>query len=207
MFIKRFLRASRCYLFSYDLTTSEDMVSTIVLPAPTEGLITGRTVVELSKRFISALDAFQLLFDRISPCKLENGVAAFPISAGTIDFANAKGEMLHLGGMSIGAGPVAVQLRDFSIDTTKTQPLLTGMVVVNSDLVGRMSLLDLELPRLDLPLDPQSRLVEIPNVKAKLTRQAARALNRVFGVNGFFGGMDFGTARISALTRPSWAPA
>ena len=203
MSVSRFLQASRRYLFSSVVATSAATASTAIASAPTEGLITGRTVVRLSNRFVNEMNALQLLFERIHPGKLENGVVAFPISAGTIDFNNAKGEMLHLGGVSISSGPVAVQLRDFSIDTTRAHPLLTGMMVVNNDLVGRMPLFDLILPTLDLPLDRSACIVEIPNVKAMLTANAAAALNGIFGVKSFAAGFDFGTAKVKALVAPA----
>lgn len=203
MFIKRFLLASRRYLFSSTVVASAATVQTAIASAPTEGLLTGHTSVRLSNRFVDRLAALQLLFDRIYPGKLENGVAAFPISAGTIDFANAKAEMLHMGGVAISAGPVSVQLRDFSIDTTSTKPVLTGMVVINNELVGRMPLFDLELPALDLPIDPQTTVVDIPNVKALFTTHAASTLNGIFGVRDFARGFDFGTARVKAMVAPA----
>jgi hypothetical protein len=205
MSVSRFLQASRRYFFSSVVATSAATVPAAVLGAPTEGLVTGHTVVRLSHRFVNEMNALQLLFESIHPGKLENDVAVFPITAGTMDFANAKGEVLHQGGVSISAGPVIVSLRDFSIDTTTPRPLLTGMMVVNSDLVGRMPLFDLALPALDLPLDHRASIVEIPNVKAILTANAAAALNGVFGVKSFAAGFDFGTAKIKALVAPMTA--
>ena len=106
---------------------------------------------------------------------------AFRITGGDIDLENAAGEILHSGGLSLSAGETVVELKSFAIDTSAAEPVLTGVAIVNEQLVGRIPLFKLSLPELSLPLQPAQRRffgfsfsrLSIPGVGLSLTGEAA----------------------------------
>lgn len=181
--------------------------STSATAAPTVRLAGNVTAVTFSGAFTGALGALGLDVDPLGNTALGGGRAFFPISSGALDAANAKGEILHLGGLRLEKGPIRVDLSDFVIDTTGASPRLTGLVVANGDLVGRIPLFDLALPHITLPLTPvNGRFVRISSVGVTLTADAAAALNGVFGVSAFTAGFDIGTADVRAVIRRNLSP-
>ncbi|HMZ80736.1 MAG TPA: hypothetical protein PLL06_13620 [Acidobacteriota bacterium] len=167
--------------------------------AGTATLAGGKTSVTLSTDFVGALTTLGVAPDRVSPAKLKRGIASFPIPSGALDLSTAKGEIDHTGGLTLTAGSTRVQLLNFVIDTTGTTPVLTGLVVVNGTLLGRLPLFDLALPALTLPIQPGANgRVTIGNVGVTLTETAAGALNQVFGVTAFVKGFNIGTAVVDA---------
>lgn len=168
--------------------------------APTVRVSGNATVVAPSHDFVSALSGLGVAASSLGIAVLADGRAYFPISSGAVDAANARGEINHLGGLVLTAGTVRVELSDFLIETTGT-PRLTGLVVANGDVVGRIPLFSLALPNLSLPLQPAGRLLRIPGVGVTLTNDAAQALNATFGVSAFVAGFNIGTAEVRAVIR------
>lgn len=164
--------------------------------------LTGNTRVDLSPVFVGALTSLNVTPRALGRSELFNGTAFFPIIEGTIDALNAKGEIAHSGGLSLTAGGTRVELRNFVIDTTGGTPVLTGLVVANRSVVGRIPLFDLQLPTsFQLPLRAiGGRIVLIPNVGVTLTQTAATALNGAFGVTAFTAGFNIGTATVIGIT-------
>jgi hypothetical protein len=180
------------------------MFSATITAAPTENLSDGRTSVTLSNDFYAALGALGLSAGTIGAGTLRGGVASFPVTGGSIDLANAKAEINHTGGLSLSKGATRVELTSFNIDTLGSGPVLTGLVSANGNLLGRVPLFALELPQLTLPLQLQAfHTLVIPNVKVKLTPEAAGALNTVFGVTAFTGGFNIGTAYVFGQASPA----
>jgi hypothetical protein len=174
----------------------------IVFAAPTLPLGYGDTTVKLDAAFVNALTTLNVTPGTIGQSRLRNGTVNFPITDGDIDFANAKGEISHSGGLTLRAGATSVELRDFLIDTSGAAPVITGKVVVNDNFVARITLFDLQLPALTLPLaTPQNSLAHltIPGVKVKLNAGAASALNSVFGITALAGGFPIGEATVRTI--------
>jgi hypothetical protein len=168
---------------------------------PSVNLGGGQTKVLLSNDFLGALGALNLSAGSIGNGTLFSGVAAFPIVGGVLDLQNAKGEINHSGGLFLATRTTRVELSSFNIDTTGATPVLTGLVTVNGDLIGRVPLFRLELPALTLPLQPQAfGTVFVPNVKVTLSPEAALALNGVFSVTAFTSGFNIGIAQVYALS-------
>jgi hypothetical protein len=177
------------------------MLSTMGLARPTALLADGRTSVNLSSDFLGALSTLRVSAAAVGEGSLRSGVASFPITTGALDLASAKGEIDHAGGLALTAGNTTVQLISFKIDTTAATPVLTGLVIVNGDVVGRLPLFDLQLPALTLPLQPGAfGTVFVPGVGVKLNKDAAAALNQVFGVTAFVEGFNIGQASVFATT-------
>jgi hypothetical protein len=168
--------------------------------APAAGFVNGHTVVRLSDVTVGALGTLGVRLTALPNSTVSGRFAVFPITAGAIDLANAKGEILHSGGLTFSAGNVRVVVSGFNIDTTHGA-VLTGLATVNGDVVGRIPLFNLVLPAgLTLPL-PQSRHFSLRGVGLQLTAEAAAALNASFNVTAFAAGLDIGLANVGAAVR------
>jgi hypothetical protein len=171
------------------------LIASFASPAtadPTAQVAGGYTSVRLSEEFVGALGSLGVTPGDIEPGRLSRGRARFPIPGGALDLETARGDIFHLGGLTLVAGDTRVGLLNFVIDTT-ADPLLTGLVTVDGDLVGRVPLFDLGLT--EAPSVRHGRL-KIRDVDVTLTAAAAGALNDIFGVSDFFDGLPIGTAKL-----------
>lgn len=185
------------------LVASLAMVGSVVLTTPVKAAPTvvfdgSRTSVALSGELVSALTTLKVAPSPVFPAILRQGIAAFPITSGELDLANAKAEVLHSGGLRLSTADTSVELTQFIIDTTSPSgAVLTGLVKVGGNVVGRLPLFSVALPAVQLPLPAVRRLV-LSNVGLTLTGTAAQALNASFGVSAFSAGIPVGTATLSA---------
>lgn len=173
------------------------MVTGNVMAKPTASIKTGVTSVAADAGFLAAAKDLKVSVGPISGMKLQFGIVA-----GNIDLANAKGEIVHSGGLLLKSATTTVELRNFIIDTTGMTPVLTGLVVANEGTVGRIPLFDLVLPTsIKLPLKAQGPMksLTLAGVSMKLTSGAATALNGAFGVTAFKAGLPIGTAQVKAF--------
>lgn len=162
----------------------------LALPAfaqKTKTVEAGLTSVKLSDTFTDALASLSVNAGTVSPTRLCDGTASFPITGGAIDLETAAGNIIHSGGLTLEAGDTEVRLQSFIIDTTSTTPgapVLTGIVVVNNKLIGRLPLFNVVLPSdFSLPLHAEGGFVlQLKDVGLTLTSTAAAALNSVFGL-------------------------
>ncbi|HWR16456.1 MAG TPA: hypothetical protein VN577_16655 [Terriglobales bacterium] len=166
--------------------------------AQTNTALFGETKVQLSNDFVSALGSLSVAPGTVFPTRLQRGIVNFPVVGGAIDLQTAKGEILHSGGLTLtAANGTKVQLQAFTIDTTG-QPVITGLVSVNGQVLGRLPLFTLQLPgNLSLPLKPVHNWITLKGVGVQLSTQAATALNTVFNVTAFQAGFNIGTANVS----------
>lgn len=172
------------------------------LAAPTGQVRGGATSVVLDHDFLSALQTLGVTVAPEQSARVRGRVAVFPIPAGALDLESLAGEVFHSGGLSLQAGGTTVSLLGFTIDTTSLafdnaapdQPVLTGLVVVNGDVLGRLPLFDLALNQ--LPKVTRAGRVVIRHVDVTLTGGAAAALNGVFGINDLVEGLIIGKAKV-----------
>jgi hypothetical protein len=166
----------------------------------TDTVEAGRTTVTLASSFVSALGSLGVTPGTIGPTELRGSRVDFPITGGAFDLDTALGQVLHSGGLTLTAGSTEVRLQSFIIDTTGSAPLITGLVVVDKKLVGRLPLFNLALPSgFTLPVKPEHNAFREEGIGVTLTTTAASALNTVFGVTALSGGLDIGTAGVFAL--------
>ena len=171
-----------------------------VFAAPTKSLFGGSTTVTLSSDLTTAAAALGLSIRSINPARNNRRTrVSFPITSGNLDFQNARGEIIHTGGLRIANASTSVELTNFIIDTTGEQPVLTGLVQANDSVVARIKLFKLQLPNLELPLPAGAFQITIPDVQLRLTAEAAGALNQVFGVTAFTENFNVGTAHVSTF--------
>lgn len=160
----------------------------------------GVTEVKLSEGFVSALTSLDVEPGTVEPSKIFDGTATFPITGGAVDLSTAAGNIIHSGGLTLSTRKTTVILQSFIIDTTGKTPVLSGLVVVNGTLLGRVVLFNLTLPRgFRVPLTTDGPLLNLANVKVELSSAAAGALNSVFEVKAFKAGFDIGTADVYSL--------
>jgi hypothetical protein len=175
------------------------------LSAPTTDVLAagGTTSVQLSEELIAALSSLQVQPGVTNGSSLSpEGLANFPISGGAIDLGTVKAELTHRGGLSLSTAQTNVKLTDFVITTVDNKPVLTGLVIVNDDLVLRAPLFNLALPAVQPPLNPRGIVLKIPDVGVALTSEAASLLNSTFGVDAFTPGFNIGTADVQAFVHP-----
>ena len=163
---------------------------------PTGRVAGGNTGVALSDGFTGALASLGVDLDLIGPTRIRRGLVRFPIPAGALDLDTLAGDIFHKGGISLSAGGTTVDLFNFVIDTT-TVPVLTGMVVVNGDVVGRVPLFNLGLT--EGPTVGYFGILRLDGVELTLNVAAADALNAIFSVDAFAEGFGIGTARVRTL--------
>ena len=168
--------------------------------AETGTVESGRTLVKLSAEFIGALQSLGVTAGVVDPSRVYGGSVTFPVTGGAVDLATARGEIAHSGGLTLSAGGTEVRLQSFTIDTTSA-PVLTGLVVVNDGLLGRVPLFDLQLPSgITLPLKPSDNgKLRLKDVGVTLSSAAAGALNQVFKVTAFKGGFNIGMANVKVV--------
>lgn len=176
------------------------LLGTSAFAQQTKTVDSGLTTVQLSSTFVNALTSLKVTPGTVSPTRIYNGTADFPITGGAIDLDTAEGNILHSGGLTLTAGGITVKLQSFIIDTTGSSPVITGLVSAQGKLVGRIPLFDLAVPSGITPLKPQYGFVlNLDGIPVTLDAQAATALNTVYDVTAFKGGLSIGTANVSAV--------
>lgn len=124
---------------------------------------------------------------------LPSGELSFPITGGKANTSTFAGVIRHSGGISLTAGSTVVELTDFTINVDG-QPDLTALVGGS-----RVSILALDLSELKAKV--VGKRITLGNVTAKLTAEAADALNAAFGVTAFSEGLVLGKATVKAVAR------
>jgi len=162
----------------------------------TETIAAGRTTVVLAGSFLSGLGSLDVTAATVGPATLHNGTVNFPVTGGAIHLDTAVSQILHSGGLTLTGGQTRITLQSFIIDTTGA-PVITGLVSVDEELLGRLPLFDLALPSgITLPLRPHDARIILKGVGVTVDSTAAGALNSVFHISAFEGGFGIGTATV-----------
>src|SRR3712207_4817190 len=115
---------------------------------------------------------------------------AFPIVGGKVDKDPLGGKIVHSGGLSFSAGSKSVVVRRFVIDLDRG--------VLSAEVAGtgqRIALLRLGAPE---SAKVGAKKIVLRGVDAKLTAQAAKALNETLDTDLFKGGLLIGEATVIA---------
>jgi hypothetical protein len=115
---------------------------------------------------------------------------AFPIVGGKVDKHPLGGKIVHSGGLSFSADSEKVVVKRFVIELDRG--VLTAKVAGTGQ---RIDLLRLGAPE---GVEVGSERIVLKGVDAKLTSQAAKALNEAFDTDLFAGGLLIGEATVNA---------
>ena len=115
---------------------------------------------------------------------------AFPIVGGKVEKDPLGGRIVHSGGLSFSADSESVVVKRFVIELDRG--VLTAKVAGTGQRIG--------LLRLGAPegVKVSSERIVLRGVDAKLTSQAAKALNEAFDTDLFAGGLLIGEAKVIA---------
>jgi hypothetical protein len=164
------------------------------------------TQVALDQGFVDALGTLGLTPGVTGTATLTDGVLAFPITGGNVDYYDpaedyrpyVQGEIDHEGsGITLTAGDKVVGLSDFVIDPGTSR--LTGTVTLNGELVGN----DVFIFNLDgstlkpLETDADGNAV-LEGTRVLISTDAAGLLNDTFGTDAVTDTLLVGIARITA---------
>ena len=164
------------------------------------------TQVTLDQGFVDALGTLGLTPGVTGTATLTDGVLAFPITGGNVDYYDpaedyrpyVQGEIDHDGsGITLTAGDTVVGLSDFKIDPGTSR--LTGTVTANGAEVGK----DVYIFNLDgstlkpLETDADGNAV-LEGTTVYVSPDAAALLNKTFGTDAVTDQLVVGIAKITA---------
>ena len=159
----------------------------------------GETSVTFSRDLVDALGALNVQVKGFGATQIENGIAEFPITGGAANVDSVKVDILHNGGLTLSAGSTTVDLTDFEITNLGDRSVLTGLVVVDGDLITRAPLFDLAIGQVNSSIVNCQPALNLTNVVVSLSSAAATTLNEAFGVSAFTTGFNIGTAQVEAI--------
>ena len=119
-----------------------------------------------------------------------NGVLRFPIVGGKVDKDPLGGQIVHSGGLAFSAGSERVVVQSFVIDLDRG--VLTAEVAGTDQRIVLLKLGDPEGAKVG------AEKIVLRGVDAKLTAQAATALNKAFDTELFKKGLLIGEATVIA---------
>lgn len=165
------------------LLASATFAQTTTTIYPTEG---GRTTLTLSTAFVADITAAGATVKTVPGAQLDGNQVAFGVSTGEINLANAEGQIVHNGGITLTAGAKQVTLDSFIVTTYGEQAYVSALVVANGHFVGRVNVFDITLPSdLTLPIVPKTGVIVLGGVSWNLDPAGASALNEALGVTAF----------------------
>ncbi len=164
----------------------------------------GGTDVNLSDEFGAALASLNIDVAPASLGPIRRGIVRFPITSGTIDIADLRGEILHSSGLTLFRTTSSVRIEGFAINTAGAQPFINGLASANGAVVDRIPLFNLNLS--NATVTASGNFVNITNVGVTLRAEAAAALNAVFETTAFVEGFNVGTAEVGGYTNNIPAP-
>ncbi|MBC7725983.1 MAG: hypothetical protein H7146_14770 [Burkholderiaceae bacterium] len=163
------------------------------------------TQVTLDQGFVDALTTLGLTPGTLGTATLTDGVLAFPITGGNVDYYDpaesyrpyVQGSISHDGsGISLTAGDIVVELTDFRIDPGTSQ--LFGTVTANGALVANdVYIFNLDGSTLNpLATDADGNAV-LEGTTVLVSPDAAALLNETFGTDAVTDQLVVGIAKIT----------
>ena len=156
--------------------------------------LSGKTWLKVDKDTAAALSDAGVKVEAVGaaegPTAKRPYTFAFPIVGGKVDKHPLGGKIVHSGGLSFSADSEKVVVKRFVIDLDRA--VLTAKVAGTGQ---RIDLLKLGAPE---DVKVSSERIVLKGVDAKLTGQAAKALNEAFDTDLFAGGLLIGEATVNA---------
>jgi hypothetical protein len=164
------------------------------------------TQVTLDAGFVEALTTLGLTPGVIGGATLTDGVLAFPITGGNVDYYDpeesyrpyVQGEIDHDGsGISLTAGDIVVELTDFRIDPGTSQ--LFGTVTANGEEVGQdIYIFNLDGSTLNPLAEDADGNAVLEGTTVLVSPDAAELLNATFSTDAVTDELVVGIAKITA---------
>jgi len=164
------------------------------------------TQVTLDAGFVEALTTLGLTPGVIGGATLTDGVLAFPITGGNVDYYDpeesyrpyVQGSISHDGsGISLTAGETVVELTDFRIDPGTSQ--LFGTVTANGEKVGDdIYIFNLDGSTLNPLAEDADGNAVLEGTTVLISPDAAGLLNSTFGTDAVTDELVVGIAKITA---------
>lgn len=179
------------------------LVALVVAPAQADAakkakclkLKGGETTLALDPATAALLDTAGIRPSPVPPATANaDGSLSFPITGGSVNAKNLAGKIKHDGGIRLASNAVQVELTKFTIDTRAAE--LTALVGGN-----RVAILSLDLDGAKVKVNEKRGKLSIKNVAAKLTADAAAALNGAFSTTAFTEGALLGNATVNAKVK------
>jgi hypothetical protein len=166
----------------------------------------GRSILVFNPAFTSGIAGLGATLGGVGFSSVDStGTIVFPVVNGVVDLQTGSGEVQHLGGISVNANGIAMRLQNFVIDTTKA-PVLTALLVVNNQLIGRIPLFDLVVPPgTSLPLPTTVGVLQLNGFAVTMDPTGAATINGIFGAPAVYGGQPVGTLNLYAVLSPNSA--
>src|SRR5829696_8024317 len=156
--------------------------------------LSGKTWLKIDKDTAAALSDAGVKVEAtgaaVGPTDERSYTFAFPIVGGKVDKDPLGGRIVHSGGLSFSTDSEKVVVKRFVIELDRG--------VLTAKVAGKGQRID--LLRLGTPEDVKvgSEKIVLKGVDAKLTSQAAKALNEAFDTDLFEGGLLIGEATVNA---------
>ena len=148
-------------------------------------VVNGRTTLELNAAFMQTIQSYGASFTDLGMAALQNGTVTFPITSGAVDLDTVAGEVRHKSGLVITADDSQIQLLDWVLDITGSQPTISVLFVINGEEMGRFPLFLVQPPtNLALPLQPSDGVIFIKQASLFLSPAGATTFNNLFGLSG-----------------------
>lgn len=155
----------------------------------------GETTLALDPATAALLDTAGIRPSPVPPATANaDGSLSFPITGGSVNAKNLAGKIKHDGGIRLASNAVQVELTKFTIDTRAAE--LTALVGGN-----RVAILSLDLGGAKVKVNEKRGKLSIKNVAAKLTADAAAALNGAFSTTAFTEGALLGNATVNGKVK------
>ncbi len=164
------------------------------------------TQVALDAGFVEALGTLGLTPGVTGTATLTEGVLAFPITGGNVDYYDpeedyrpyVQGSISHDGsGITLTGGDKVVGLSDFRIDPGTSQ--LFGTVTLNDELVGNdVFIFNLDGTTLNPLAEDADGNAVLEGTTVKISTDAAALLNDTFGTTAVTDELVVGIAKITA---------
>jgi hypothetical protein len=156
--------------------------------------LSGKTLLKIDKGTAAALTDAGVKVEATGaaegPTAKRPYTFAFPIVGGKVDKHPLGGQIVHSGGLSFSADSKSVVVKRFVIDLDRG--ILTAKVAGTGQ---RIDLLRLGAPE---GVKVGAERIVLKGVDAKLTAQAAKALNEALDTDLFAGGLLIGEATVNA---------
>jgi hypothetical protein len=155
--------------------------------------LSGKTWLKIDKDTAAALSDAGVKVEAVGAAEgptAKRPYFAFPIVGGKVDKHPLGGKIVHSGGLSFSADSEKVVVKRFVIDLDRW--VLTAKVAGTGQ---RIALLRLGAPE---GVKVGSERIVLKGVDAKLSAQAAKALNEAFDTDLFAGGLLIGEATVNA---------